>query len=452
MEPIELKQSNVLVEDQLLDADLTGQKLVMFLDKSIVMKLAELGKVVAAYCGPLPNLKSEMSKIKTLSFIIFLFISACQNSSEIQHSIEEEIINIDLDQSSGGKLSEYFSGITYTLIENQEANPLVESYQTIVTSNSIFIQDYFNSYVHKFDRKGILQNLFKSTGQGPQEYQQLDHFQVVGDTLFILDRSLRKILGYNSEQQVVYEEFIPVNASIFHKQGDRILFFMNNISDKSESNFLLFQEGALIQESIKIRDGFEKFQHGAKNGLNPDFKSGYLFPIPFSQQVVFFKNDLSFHKKVTFDFGSYSVKDLDFLRLHNSSRSEFYDFIKENNLVENISTFTKLGESYFMSISQTNKNLHFIFLDKEMNVKSQVNNFENDIDQMKIRNIPWTVFENNLIFKINSVDFYNDYIAKFSEQKVSIEEGSIHEFFQLNQEKLKDDQTVLVSLKLREDF
>jgi hypothetical protein len=105
-----------------------------------------------------------------------------------------------------------------------------------------------------------------------------------------------------------------------------------------------------------------------------------------------------------------------------------------------------------MSISQTNKNLHFIFLDKEMNVKSQVNNFENDIDQMKIRNIPWTVFENNLIFKINSVDFYNDYIAKFSEQKVSIEEGSIHEFFHINQEKLKDDQTVLVSLKLREDF
>ncbi|MFT7364197.1 MAG: hypothetical protein ACI9UV_002406, partial [Algoriphagus sp.] len=74
MERIELKQSNVLVEDQLLDADLTGQKLVMFLDKSIVMKLAELGKEVAAYCGPLPNLKSEMSKSKTLSFIIFLFI------------------------------------------------------------------------------------------------------------------------------------------------------------------------------------------------------------------------------------------------------------------------------------------------------------------------------------------------------------------------------------------
>jgi hypothetical protein len=233
MERIELKQSKVLVEDQFIDADLTGQKLVMFMDKSIVMNLMELVKEAAAYCGPLPNLKSEMSKSKTLSFIIFLFISACQNSSEIQHSIEEEIINIDLDQSSGGKLSEYFSGITYTLIENQEANPLVESYQTIVTSNSIFIQDYFNSYVHKFDRKGILQNLFKSTGQGPQEYQQLDHFQVVGDTLFILDRSLRKILGYNSEQQVVYEEFIPVNASIFHKQGDRILFLLHHRTESS---------------------------------------------------------------------------------------------------------------------------------------------------------------------------------------------------------------------------
>jgi len=105
-----------------------------------------------------------------------------------------------------------------------------------------------------------------------------------------------------------------------------------------------------------------------------------------------------------------------------------------------------------MSIYQSNKSLHFIFLDEKMNVKRQVRNFENDIDYMKIRNIPWTVFENNLVFKINSVDFYNDYIAKFSGQKVTIEEGSIHEFFQNHQEKLKDDQNVLVSLTLRDDL
>jgi hypothetical protein len=105
-----------------------------------------------------------------------------------------------------------------------------------------------------------------------------------------------------------------------------------------------------------------------------------------------------------------------------------------------------------MSIYQTNKSLHFIFLDKEMNVTRQINKFENDIDQMKIRNIPWTVFEDNLVFKINSVDFYNDYIAKFSGQRVSAEEGNVHEFFQNHQEKLKDDQTVLVSLTLRDDL
>lgn len=141
-----------------------------------------------------------MTKIKILLYIIFLFITSCQKSSENQNSVSDEIIKIDLDNSSDGKLSEYFSGITYTLIENEESNPLVESYKTVITSNSIFIQDYYNSYVHKFDRKGIFQNLFKSTGQGPKEYQQLDHFQVVGDTLFILDRSLRKIIGYNQEK------------------------------------------------------------------------------------------------------------------------------------------------------------------------------------------------------------------------------------------------------------
>jgi hypothetical protein len=50
------------------------------------------------------------------------------------------------------------------------------------------------------------------------------------------------------------------------------------------------------------------------------------------------------------------------------------------------------------------------------------------------------------------VDFYNDYLAKFSGQQVSVKEGNVHEFFQNHQEKLKDDQTVLVSLTLRKDL
>jgi hypothetical protein len=434
------------------DVGLMELKHVMYPVKNIAMKSVELVKKIVAYPRPLPYLRNKMLKNIILLSILYLLVSSCINSSDKQNSTKETIIKINLDKSGNGKLSEYFSGISYTLIENQEANPLVESYQTILTNNSIYVQDYYNSYVHRFDKNGIFQSLIKSTGQGPEEYQQLDHFQVVGDTLFILDRSLRKILGYNSEQQVVHEEFIPVNASSFHKQGNRILYFMNNVSDKSDYNFLLFKEGNLVQESVKIRTGFEKFQHSSKNGLSQDFNSGFLFPIPFSQEVVFFKNDLSFNKKVIFDFGSYSVKELDFIRLHNSSRSEFYDFVKENNLVENISTFTKLGDMYFLSLYQTSKTLHFIFLNKEMSVKSQVTNFENDIDQMKIRNIPWTVFEDNLIFKINSVDFYNDYLAKFSGQQVSVKEGNVHEFFQNHQEKLKDDQTVLVSLTLRKDL
>lgn len=393
-----------------------------------------------------------MTKINVLLYIFFLFITSCQKSPETQNSTSDEIIKIDLDNSSDGKLSEYFSRITYTLIENEESNPLVESYKTVITSHSIFIQDYYNSYVHKFDREGIFQNIIKSTGRGPKEYQQLDHFQVVGDTLFILDRSLRKIIGYNSEQQVVYEKSIPANASIFHKQGDRILFFMNNEKDKSDNNFLLYQGDRLVQESVNIKPGFEKFQYAAKNGLSSDFNSGYVFPIPFSLDVAFFNKDLNYTKKITFDFGRYSIKDLDFIRFNNIGGSALYDFIKENNLVENISTFTKLGDLYFMAIYQSNKSLHFIFLDEKMNIKRQVRNFENDIDYMKIRNIPWSVFENNIVFKINSVEFYNDYIAKFSGQKVTIEKGNIHEFFQNHQEKLKDDQNVLVSLNFRDDL
>ena len=95
---------------------------------------------------------------------------------------------------------------------------------------------------------------------------------------------------------------------------------------------------------------------------------------------------------------------------------------------------------------------HFLMLDRNMNVFYQCIDPKNDLDEMTIGGVPWTYHENKIYFIVNSNTFYNQYIQKFSGQNVEIKPGNVHDFFQKNQEKLKDDQTVMVSLELREDL
>ncbi|WP_192347371.1 6-bladed beta-propeller [Algoriphagus sp. Y33] len=392
-----------------------------------------------------------MGKTTILYFLVFFTLLSCKQSSK-KSIVNERVIKIDLDNSTQQKLSDIFKGISYTLLKSDDANPLVEPYQIHINDKFIYVQDYFNSNVHRFDRFGNIDFIFKANGQGPGEYQQVEVFQVREDTLLILDRSLRKIVSFDTVQSLLTEEKIPKNASSFIARSGRTLFFMNNIRDGSDYNFLVFEGKELIEEAIEIRLGFDKFQFGVRNGFSPGFEGGFVFPIPYTSQVVFFDEKLKFKQRLEFDLGLQGVNELDFIRLNSVDRDTYQNFIRENQLVEHISMFTALGDLYFMSLYQYNKGIHFILLDKEFNILSQVSGFENDIDEMRIRNIPWTYYNDQVIYSINSIDFYNDYANKFAGEKVEIEPDNIHDFFQKNKEELMNDQTVLVSLKLRNDL
>ena len=62
---------------------------------------------------------------------------------------------------------------------------------------------------------------------------------------------------------------------------------------------------------------------------------------------------------------------------------------------------------------------------------------------------PWTGKDDHLIFRYNSSDFLNDYVDLYGDKKVKIMKGSIHEFFQMNKQRLKEDTWVLVKLKIK---
>ncbi len=361
-------------------------------------------------------------------------------------------INISLRESREGLLSDVFDSIQYTLLDDDDSIPLVQPYKIIYSGNNIYVEDNFTSNVHIFRKDGNISKVIEAKGKGPGEYFQLDFFQIKTDTIFILDRSLRKILSFNIHGDFISEEKIANNASGFFKYKDRILFFMNNNIDKTPYNFILKEKENVLAAYSPFNPEFLEFHFGMKNGFTESNDGMIFHTLPLSSSVYFFNTDLSLNKIVNFDLGETAVDEI-FISEHGSINSDSYmNDLNEKRMVQDISSFFKLGNYYFLSFYQYGKGIHYIILNKDLKLISQNITFENDIDGMKIRNIPWTFDDNKIVIKMNSIDFYYDYLEKFSDKDLSVRDGSLHDFFEKTKTKLQDDQTVLVSMTLRNDL
>nr|WP_297337320.1 6-bladed beta-propeller [Algoriphagus sp.] len=381
------------------------------------------------------------------TLLLWIFFS-CQ----FQTSNPKTQIPLNLDLSGNKNLSTFTKSIHYLLLDDFDSIPLADSYKFIFSKKNIFVQDILTNSLHKFDRRGKALFVFKPSGEGPGEFIQMEDFQVFQDTLKILDRSLRKILTFAPNNKFLEEEKIPINSSAFLSVKNKELYFMDNVKDNSESNFILYSGGQLIEESVKIKKGFENLHFGKHNTFTSNFDDGFVFSIPYTTDVVFFNKELDFEKLISFDFGRYNYTDQEFLEKINISRELTHLYALENNLVKDLSLFAKLGDFYILTVIQSGKGIHYFFLDQDFNLISQFNSINNDLDQMRIRNIPWTIDQRKLVFAISSIEFYNDYIEKFSGKKVEIKPGNIHDFFQKNQQKLREDKTVMVSLEIKEEI
>lgn len=387
--------------------------------------------------------------VSTLGFslIAACFISCENNNSESNSS--KLAVAINLKDSKNNRLSVAFESISYSILNAPDSSPLVEPYLMKFDRESMYIQDFYTGHIHKFDKNGKPQFVYQATGSGPGEFRQSDYFFLEDSAITILDRALGKAVTYGPFQYLIDEEKINKNIPMFEKRGNRMLYFMNNMRDGTDFNFLLYENEQVIEEWERIRPGFEKAQYGDNNGFNQDFDGGLVFPIPYSTEVLFFDSLLYLTQKVTFNIGDALVDKKDFVRLNNISRDAYQQFIREKELVEGISLFTKLGPYYFLSLQQYNQGVHLVFMNKDFEVIFQSKGLENDLDQMLIRGIPWTYDEDKLIFLINSVYFYNDYIKTFSGKKVIVKPDNVHDFFEKNQNLLKEDRYVLISLKVK---
>lgn len=389
--------------------------------------------------------------MKKIIVLTFAFLISCQEKKSWKTHID-----LDLDLSEKGKFSDMFSETNYLFLDMGENEVLARPYHILFGSDKIIVEDRDLSNIHIFDLEGRRLSSIKSDySGGPGTIKQSEYLQLLNNKILIYDIPLSKTATYDLDGNFIDEKKELLRFEAFYNfENSRILF--NGLNDLQQGKIFITQKYK-SQDDTTLLYTFPKDYNwmgiGSKDGFMKDKSSNdVFFNIPYSYEVIQFDDQGEIKQTYEFDLGSRGISHEERFRL--AENRVLTQYLVENELINDINSFFPIGDYFFLYLYQYNSNgkptHHFLVFDREMNLLHQTFNPKNDLDSMVIGGVPWTFHENKIYFIVNSINFYNSYIEKFSGQKVEIKLGNVHDFFQKHQEQLKDDQTVLVSLTLKD--
>jgi len=385
-------------------------------------------------------------KLYLLFFLVMIL--SCSGPEENLSGNSLHIVKVDLNNIEIGNISDRFDKVSYLLLETTEEQPLVFPYNFQFTANSIFVRDMTMNNLFEFTLDGQVKYVMQPTGKGPGEYFQMDGYQVTADHIYIQDTYLKKNLTFTREGAFVKETKNELNNTAFYV-GENFTYYFLNYNPEFEGFNLIRQN----HETLKF-DGFLDIPKEVENLTKYDARNTFVddsrdnngfFIMPLSTELIKFdKRNGNIGQSIKFDFGEFAIQEEE----RHLSRSRKNTIIEAKNLVEHIDLFFRTDTEHFIHFRQGGNKSHFLFFDDDFNITYHATSLVNDLDGFELI-VPWTYANGHLIFRMNSIDFYNKYIKKFSGQKIQLEAGSVHEFFQTNKEKFLEEKWVLIKVKVK---
>ena len=385
--------------------------------------------------------------MKRIVFKLTMFVCSC--SEKVASDQELVTIEIDLDQSVEGKLSDHFEKTEYIILDYPDSNPVINLYNVVFRDGLIFIRDNRSHNLFVFDEEGQVVNTIYANGMGPGEYIQMDDFQVTEDRIFIQDTHLQKQLEFDRNGEFIKEIKNSYQNTNFYVADTYSIYFMSYKTDFQGYNFVRRDNSTDVEEFFyKIDKPLEYIVRVDNlNGFKEIESKGLLyFSMPHATKVVFIDKFSGFLKDTYFfDFGKHNVADE---KRGFEKREELKVLVRDRKLVSRIDLIHSYLDKYVLFVRQGLDQRHYIFMDHDFNIINQWKNLENDIDGMPYV-FPWTGTDDHLVFRFHSSNFFNKYVELYGNKKIKIMKGNIHAFFQMNKQRLKEDTWVLVKLKFK---
>lgn len=391
-----------------------------------------------------------MSKhIYYLVILVVVFVSCSEETEKTN-----KILSVDIKNGKEGKLSDIFNSIDYTLLDAGDNEVLAMPANLTIKDNLIFVRDSRLSNIMIYNKDGSLYSVIRAhLNPGPGEFLQSEDFQVGANWIKVRDYSQNKSFTYDFEGNLQNESRDKEELYYyFHETNDWKLAYLGYSNGPDSKLFLLkdkLREELLFQ--YLFPNEFDYMNVGSKNGFMLDcYDSSVYFAIPYSYEIVRFNKRGIVDKVIELDIKNGSMTKEE--RNHWVKDRMLRQIAKERGLVTHTDSFFPMQNHFFIHLRQASPTLaknHFIVYSKDFKMMYQGYNLKNDIDGMRLDAVPWSFFENSVIFMINSNQFYNAYIESFEGKSVRQVNGSIHDFFQRNMKRLKEDQYVMVTLNMK---
>lgn len=383
--------------------------------------------------------------------ILFVFpVLFCLVSCGSDNSSPWSKVEVNLDKSSSMLLSDFFESIDYVLLEETESAPLANPYKILFIQDKIFVHDNTLDNLHVFDLYGHLLFILKSMGKGPNEFSHIRDFTVKGDSIVIKDDVIKKMIFYNIQGKYIGERKFQLNSHHFFHHPEFDLHYMNH---EDEFDFIkVDQKGNVLDRYSPVPEHLQGMMFNSKEGFQWNrMRNKIFFNIPYSNNIAVFNTSGKISDIIEIDLGNDMISPIDLIRLKENFADKS-EYIEENNLVEMVHCFFPFENGFFVFLIQGNKTRHYVWLDPEMKVKRQADNLKNDLDGMIIRTIPWAYSGDQVVFKVNSTNFLNDFREKEDEIRAKYPDSSILRFIDENEEQLQNEKTVLVMMKVSSDL
>jgi len=397
-----------------------------------------------------------MTKVGYFLLFFFSFFLSCNKLIRIPESQTgkvEKLISIVPSKESGRPfdLTPYLDTVKYVKLESTDESIFGSIDKMIVYEDSIYILDKITNSLLVFDMEGNYLYKIAKRGPGPDEYTQLDFFDIDRENkqIVLTDLMAYWIMRYDMNGNFLYKQKIPIwceGVSVL-PNGGIVLYanFRNNSSKlKQEYNLIClnsnmdFEKGYFPYKSenfnIKIATSAAGHFYRSNDHLN--------FSFPRGNTVYQFYND-SLIKKYKFDFGN------EILPVENPGSAEkFMEYYNNNKYCGFWSYIMENDDLLFFTI-QANVEVPFIYVisySKESGniLLSSVYMIENvfSVGHPKAGYGPWIVSE---------IEAYSliEWRDAFSKEQIAFVDSYTKERLTLAETLTKNDNSVLMFYKLK---
>ncbi len=316
-------------------------------------------------------------------------------------------------------LSRYFSSIsTHNL---QSDKPIGSIDKIIFTQSNVLVSDfYIMKSLKVFDRHGKLLASRDDIGEGPLGLSEITDYDVLNDTIYVLDAHKRRIYLFSMDLSFLSEYTVPIAANnfIINQKG---MFLLRQGENAQKGRILHYSHDMQLIESIlPIEEVNTQMVLSNTVFFTKINDSSFVFTNPFFPNLYIYKDGKM--EKIELDFNG------NFININDLSRMDPLDklhFVNNYEGFYNLTNGIKLTDTEFLFSIRYRKKDGYLKIDLEGMEMVYVDKIKNDL--MKL--------PSKITFSGNST----------SEAWYWINQDELEKFYLLNNSRISQDDRIETS-------